>query len=207
MTADKIHVDTQLAGRLVAAQFPRWAGLPVEPVDSAGTDNTLYRLGDHLLLRLPRLQRPVAQVAKEQRWLPRLAPLLPLPIPVPLAQGLPGAGHPWPWSIYPWLDGPGVHNTPDRSARHGNQARGVRGGPAADRHPRWPGSWIAQLLPWRATHPAGRPHPRRHRLPGSGHRRPRRDLGMGDSAAVTGLARPAPARPRGSTATYTPRTC
>lgn len=100
-----IAIDVVMVGQLVAAQCPQWAHLPVEPVASTGTDNALFRLGDDLLVRLPRVPWAVAQVAKEQRWLPWLAPRLPLAIPEPLAHGAPGAGYPWPWSIYRWLDG------------------------------------------------------------------------------------------------------
>jgi aminoglycoside phosphotransferase (APT) family kinase protein len=79
--------------------------MPIEPVPSAGTDNALYRLGDSMAVRLPRIHSATEQVEKEHRWLPRLAPLLPLAIPVPLAKGRPGEGYPWHWSVYRWLDG------------------------------------------------------------------------------------------------------
>ena len=105
MHADEVDTDISLVGRLVAAQFPRWAGLPIQPVRSAGTDNALYRLGDEMVVRLPRIHWAVAQVEKEQEWLPRLAPLLPLAIPVPLAQGTPADEYPWEWSVYRWLEG------------------------------------------------------------------------------------------------------
>jgi Predicted aminoglycoside phosphotransferase len=105
MHADEVSIDKALVGRLLAAQFPQWADLPIEPVHSAGTDNAIYRLGDDLAARLPRIQRATEQVEKEHRWLPRLAPLLPLAIPVPLAKGMPAEGYPWHWSIYRWLEG------------------------------------------------------------------------------------------------------
>lgn len=101
----EIVADPALVGRLLAAQFPQWAHLPLTPVPSAGTDNSIYRLGDDMLVRLPRVEWSVAQVEKEQRWLPRLAPHLPLAVPSPLGQGVPGEGFPWPWSVYRWLDG------------------------------------------------------------------------------------------------------
>ena len=83
----------------------QWADLPVKPVASAGTDNALYRLGDDKVVRLPRIHWAVGQVEKEHKWLPKLAPHLPLAIPVPLARGGPGGSYPWDWSIYRWLDG------------------------------------------------------------------------------------------------------
>ena len=105
MHVDEVATDAALVARLLAAQFPQWAHLPIEPVHSAGTDNALYRLGDDMAVRLPRIQSAVRQVDKEHQWLPRLAPRLPLDIPLPLAKGAPGEGYPWHWSVYHWLEG------------------------------------------------------------------------------------------------------
>jgi aminoglycoside phosphotransferase (APT) family kinase protein len=105
MHAGEVDTDVTLVGRLLAAQFPQWAGLPIEPVLSAGTDYAICRLGDDLAVRLPRVASAIGQVEKEHRWLPRLAPYLPLAIPVPLAIGSPGEGYPWHWSICRWLEG------------------------------------------------------------------------------------------------------
>jgi len=93
MHVDEVDVDDSLVRRLLAAQLPEWAGLPIEPVHSAGTDNALYRLGDDMVVRLPRIEAATGQVDKEQQWLPRLAPHLPLAIPVPLAKGIAGKGY------------------------------------------------------------------------------------------------------------------
>jgi aminoglycoside phosphotransferase (APT) family kinase protein len=105
MHADEIETDASLVRRLLTTHCPQWADLPIAPVPSAGTDNALYRLGDDMVVRLPRIAWATGQVAKEHRWLPVLAPHLPLAIPVPLAMGPPGEGYPWDWSIYRWLDG------------------------------------------------------------------------------------------------------
>ena len=110
MSVGKMHVDevdtnVSLVVRLLTAQFPQWADLPIEPVHSAGTDNALYRLGDDMVVRLPRIHWATGQADKEHQWLPRLAPFLPLAIPVPLAKGKPGEGYPWHWSVYRWLEG------------------------------------------------------------------------------------------------------
>ena len=105
MHVDEVHTDVALVRRLLAAQFPLWADLPIEPVESAGTDNAIYRLGDDLAVRLPRIDWAVEDVDKEQHWLPRLARHLPLAIPVPLAKGQPAEDYPWPWSVYRWLAG------------------------------------------------------------------------------------------------------
>ncbi len=105
MHADEADIDVSLVGRLLAAQFPQWAGLSIAPVESAGTDNALHRLGEDMVVRLPRIHWATEQVEKEHQWLPRLAPLLPLAIPVPLAKGMPAEGYPWHWSVYRWLEG------------------------------------------------------------------------------------------------------
>jgi len=102
---DRETIDAELARRLVAAQFPQWADLPVRPVAVDGWDNRTFRLGEDLSVRLPTGDWYAHQVAKEQRWLPVLAAALPLPIPAPVAHGAPGAGFPFPWSVYRWLEG------------------------------------------------------------------------------------------------------
>ena len=99
-----MRIDTQLARRLVAAQFSQWADLPVRAVDHGGWDNRTFHLGEAMTIRLPSAEGYVPQIAKEHRWLPALAPQLPLPIPRPIAQGVPGEGYPFPWSIYGWID-------------------------------------------------------------------------------------------------------
>ena len=101
----EIHIDGPLVRRLLAKQFPQWADLPVTKVRSAGTDNAMYRLGDDMAVRLPRVPDAAENVGTEQRWLPQLSGLLPVAIPVPLGSGVPGEEFPYPWSVYRWLDG------------------------------------------------------------------------------------------------------
>jgi aminoglycoside phosphotransferase (APT) family kinase protein len=103
--AARVEIDADLAARLVAVQFPQWADLPVRPVAQSGWDNRTFHLGDQMTVRLPSATRYAAQVEKEHRWLPQLAPLLPFPIPVPLAMGAPALGYPWAWSVYAWIEG------------------------------------------------------------------------------------------------------
>jgi aminoglycoside phosphotransferase (APT) family kinase protein len=105
MHADELDIDLPLVARLIATQFPQWADLPLSPVLSAGTDNAIYRLGDEMAVRLPRVAGAVGDVEKEQCWLPRLSPHLPLATPTPLGSGRPGEGYPWPWSVCRWLVG------------------------------------------------------------------------------------------------------
>ena len=115
---EKADITTELVSRLVAAQFPRWAGLAVRPARPGGWDNVTFRLGPGLSVRLPSADGYAAQVDKEHRWLPFLAGRLPLPIPEPVARGVPGCGYPWPWSVYRWLEG-----EPATAERVGNLSR------------------------------------------------------------------------------------
>ncbi len=105
MHADEVPTDVDLVRRLLIVQFPPWSELTIDPVPSAGTDNALYRLGNDMVVRLPRIGWAVGAVDREQRWLPRLAPHLLVSIPAPVGRGEPGEGYPWPWSIYRWLPG------------------------------------------------------------------------------------------------------
>ena len=101
----KADITADLVEGLVAAQFPEWSILPAKPVEVDGWDNTTFRLGSSMLVRLPSADAYIAQVDKEQGWLPVLAPQLPLPIPVPLGRGEPTAVFPRPWSVYRWIEG------------------------------------------------------------------------------------------------------
>ncbi len=101
----EVETDVALATALVAGQFGQWSALPVTRVDAASTDNDMYRLGDDLALRLPRRLSAVAAIGKEHAWLPRLAPGLPLAVPLPVAKGEAANGYPYPWSVVRWLDG------------------------------------------------------------------------------------------------------
>ena len=106
MHADEVDIDVPLVRRLLATQFPQWADLSIEPVASAGTENAIYRLGEEMAVRVPRrYEGKSKQLEKEHRWLPKLAPHLPLAIPVPLALGMPGEGYDGRWSVYRWLEG------------------------------------------------------------------------------------------------------
>ena len=102
---DEVATDADLVRRLLANQHPQWAELPIERVASAGTDNAMYRLGDDLAVRLPRIHWAVDNVEKERRWLPILAPHLPLAVPLPVATGEPEAAFPYPWAVVRWLPG------------------------------------------------------------------------------------------------------
>jgi aminoglycoside phosphotransferase (APT) family kinase protein len=105
MHSDEIDVPVGLVARLVAAQYPRFADLPIRPVTPFGTVNALFRLGEELRVRLPRVPWGKDDVTAELEWLPLLAPYLPVAVPVPVAEGRPSEEYPWTWSISRWLDG------------------------------------------------------------------------------------------------------
>jgi aminoglycoside phosphotransferase (APT) family kinase protein len=113
-----VHDD--VVAELVAEQFPQWANRPLTRVRSTGTDNLVFRLGDDLCVRVPRIDWAVGQVAKEWEWLPRLAPFLPVAVPCPVAVGEPGCGFPHRWLVSRWLpgeDATSAHTDPRRLAR------------------------------------------------------------------------------------------
>ena len=181
MHADEVDIDVPLVRDLLA-QFPEWADLPIEPVRPSGTDNAIYRLGDDLSVRLPRRERTRLTLEKERFWLPRLAPYLPLAVPVPVAEGAPGPGYPFTWSVYGWLHGENA--TAERIADQREAASALAefitalqdidpaGRAAAGR---------AQLPPRRAPGGTRRPDPHRDRGPRRHDRRRRRDRGVGRS--------------------------
>ena len=105
MHDDEVVTDAALVAALVAEQFPEWALLPVAEVTSSGTDNAMYRLGDRLAARMPKIHWAVKPLEREFAWLPRIAPALPFAAPVPVALGQPGEGYPWRWTVCRWLEG------------------------------------------------------------------------------------------------------
>ncbi len=108
---DEIDSDVALARRLVADRFPEWRDWPLRRVVPGGTDHAIYRLGDDLAVRLPRRPSAAGQVDAEARWLPFLAPQLPLAIPEVVATAPATAAFPWPWAVVRWIKGESV--TPD----------------------------------------------------------------------------------------------
>jgi aminoglycoside phosphotransferase (APT) family kinase protein len=125
MHPDEVETDVELVRRLVADQFPQWIDLPIEPVGERGTDNILYRLGDDLVARLPGRRRPELALKKECMWLPKLAPLLPLEVPLPRGLGRPTGEFPYDWAVYRWLHGEPV--TPEGLADRRRAAQDLGG--------------------------------------------------------------------------------
>jgi aminoglycoside phosphotransferase (APT) family kinase protein len=104
MPAAEVEIGPELVRRLLRAQHPDLAGLALE-VLASGWDNVIVRAGEELVVRLPRRTLGAELIAHEQRWLPVLAPRLPLPVPVPVRIGAPGCGYPWAWSVCAYLPG------------------------------------------------------------------------------------------------------
>jgi aminoglycoside phosphotransferase (APT) family kinase protein len=172
----RITVDTEQVRRLVGQQFPQWASLTVQPVANGGWDNWTFHLGAGMLVRLPSASEYALAVDKEHRWLPVLAPRLPLPVPVPLGRGEPGAGYPYSWSVYPWLGG-----EPASAGRIGDPVRF-----AVD--------LAGFLTALRSIDPAGGPRPGKHNWFRGGTLRTydgktQNALGELDGHVDTGLAR------------------
>ncbi|KXY26077.1 aminoglycoside phosphotransferase [Bacillus cereus] len=105
MHADELKIEERLVRRLLVDQFPRWAELPLRKVEPVGTVNAVFRLGDEYSIRLARREGPTTPGGSEFLWLPKIAPLVPLEIPVPIAQGRPNNEYPWFWEIHSWLKG------------------------------------------------------------------------------------------------------
>jgi aminoglycoside phosphotransferase (APT) family kinase protein len=105
MHEDELELDETLVRELLAERFPEWAGLPLRRLEPSGTVNAIFRLGDELSVRLPRRDGPTEPGSAELDWLPRLAPQLPIEVPVPVAQGRPSESYPWFWEIHTWVQG------------------------------------------------------------------------------------------------------
>jgi aminoglycoside phosphotransferase (APT) family kinase protein len=142
MHDNQVDSDEALVHKLLSDQFPEWAGLTISRLETDGTDNAIYRLGDEFVMRLPLIHWAVAQVEKEHTWLPKIAPLLPLAVPAPLMIGEPGHGYPWHWSVHRWIDGENAH--PDRIIDAGQAAIDLAGFATALHAVNLPGAPVSQ---------------------------------------------------------------
>ena len=112
MHEDEVQIGVEQVARLIETQFPGWAGLPLRPMQPEGTDNAIFRLGESMSVRLPRIAWAAGDPTKEHTWLPRLEPSLTLAVPTPLGLGRPAEGYAWDWSVCAWL--PGESAVPER---------------------------------------------------------------------------------------------
>ena len=90
----------ELTKKLIATQFPEYAGLNITEVDQQGHDNRTYRIGNDMLIRMPTAESYALKVPKEQELLPKLAKHLSVAIPAPIKMGKPSENYPYPFSIY-----------------------------------------------------------------------------------------------------------
>jgi aminoglycoside phosphotransferase (APT) family kinase protein len=111
MHDDEVDVGSALVARLLEQQMPDLAGLELVVVEPWGTDNAIWRLGTDLVVRLPRIHGAVDEVEQQATWLPRLAGVVPVAVPEPIAVGRPGFGYPFPWAVHRWIPG-------EAAARH-----------------------------------------------------------------------------------------
>src|SRR6187455_2759536 len=107
----EVPIPHELVRALVEDQFPEYAHLPLTHLND-GWDNTVYRLGEELLVRLPRRQLAADIAVAEHDWLPRLSRDWTFPAPVPIGVGQPARGYPWRWALVPWLPGDVVMREP-----------------------------------------------------------------------------------------------
>ena len=122
MHADEVEVDHGLVRRLLAAQAPDWAARPLTRVPAWGTDHVIYRLGEQLSVRLPKIGWAASQGERERRWLPVIAARLAVEVPVPLFVGRPQDDYPYPWYVSPWLAGENPQPGGDLTALAGDLA-------------------------------------------------------------------------------------
>jgi aminoglycoside phosphotransferase (APT) family kinase protein len=119
----EVTIDQSLVRALIQEQHTDLAHLALSDVGE-GWDNRLFRLGDDRAVRVPRRAISATLIEHEQRWLPRLSPQLPLPIPVPHRVGRPGCGFPWSWSITSWFPGQTALRTPPQDLSTAGDALG-----------------------------------------------------------------------------------
>lgn len=147
MHDQEVEVDSALVRRLLSAQMPALADQTLEVVEPWGTDNGIWRLGDDLVVRLPRIDWAAGQADREAIWLPRLAPHLPVAVPEPVAIGEPGCGYPYRWAVHRWIPGEGaaLDRIDDPIAFSLDLADAVRGlSPHRPTGPRLPGTGLAR---------------------------------------------------------------
>jgi aminoglycoside phosphotransferase (APT) family kinase protein len=151
LSEDRIDIGESTVRRLLKAQFPAWADLPLSFLEHGGTDNAIFRLGTDKVVRLPRHARAAIQLDKEATWLPRIAPQLPLAAPVPLIKGVRNEDYPFPWTVCPWIEGghPEPEHLPESFGRElGHFIRSLRkvdpaDGPMPGTHNFWRGAPLA----------------------------------------------------------------
>lgn len=123
----ELAIDAALVRSLLLRERPDLASLPLTHA-GAGTENRMFRLGEELLVRLPRTAEKAASLRTEREWLPRLSPSLTFRVPEPVHAGSPSAAYPAEWAIYRWIDGavPDTRQVTDQATFGSDLARFVR---------------------------------------------------------------------------------
>jgi len=116
-------MDVALVSDLLRLQHPDLADLEIRS-ETSGFDNTTWRLGDQFLVRLPRRAIGAVLMEHEHRWLPELAPRLPLKVPTPIRIGRPSPQFAWPWSVVEWIEGSPGNTVPELTLRNGAEPLG-----------------------------------------------------------------------------------
>ena len=114
----KPNINTALAEKLIAAQFPHFANLSIRSVEYQGHDNRTFHLGDEMLIRMPSAEEYTLSVLKEHEWLPKIKSHISLTIPEPIAMGKPSDNYPWQWSIYQWIEGNSINTLNEEEIDH-----------------------------------------------------------------------------------------
>lgn len=104
MTDTEIEITAELVRSLLQEQHPDLSGLAIREV-AGGWGNQMWRLGDELAVRMQRMDPTPELQLKERRWLPVLAPRLPLPVPIPVRFGEPSERFPKHWTVMTWVPG------------------------------------------------------------------------------------------------------
>jgi aminoglycoside phosphotransferase (APT) family kinase protein len=104
VTDTEIEITEELVRDLLQEQHPDLAGLTIREV-TGGWGNQMWRLGDELAVRMQRMDPTPELQLKERRWLPVLAPRLPLPVPTPVRLGAPSELFPKHWTVMTWVAG------------------------------------------------------------------------------------------------------
>jgi aminoglycoside phosphotransferase (APT) family kinase protein len=106
MHEGQVDVDADSVRRLLVDQFPDLSNRSVTAIDSKGTVNALFRIGDELIARLPLVEKWSDAIEREWKWLPWFSQrIVSVRLPEPVLKGRPAEDYPFPWAIYRWIDG------------------------------------------------------------------------------------------------------
>jgi len=97
--------DSNMVRRLLREHVSELAAQDVRPSPASGSSNWVFRVGERYAVRLPRTDSYADDLLKEARWVPELAPDLPVPVPITVSQGEPSPLFPRPWTVVTWVPG------------------------------------------------------------------------------------------------------